>query len=67
MPLLIKSSVLPYDETTDDGVDGDGATVPSDNTTSTNQSDREAKYVLDVDDLSWTVVNRGSNKSKTRT
>ncbi len=51
-------------------VDGDSATVPH---------KKNCKYkaicligscasnVLDNDDLGWTVVNRGSNKSKTKT
>jgi hypothetical protein len=54
----------------DDGVDGNGATVTRDNTASTKticSIGSCASYVLDDDDLGWTVVNRGSNKSKTKT
>ena len=54
----------------DDGVDGNGATIPHDNTASTNvicSIGSCANNVLDDDDLGWTVVNRGSNKSKTKT
>ena len=54
----------------DDGVDGEGAIVPRDNTASTKticSIGSCASYVLDDDDLGWTVVSRGSNKSKTKT
>ena len=54
----------------DDGVDSTGATVPRDNTASTKticSIGSCASYVVDDDDLGWTVVNRGSNKSKTKT
>ncbi len=54
----------------DDGVDGDGATVPRDNTASTKticSIGSCASCVLDDDDLGWTIVNRGSNKSKSKT
>jgi hypothetical protein len=54
----------------DDGVNGDGATVPRNNTASTKaicSIGLCASYVLDDDDLGWMVVNRGSNKSKTKT
>jgi hypothetical protein len=53
-----------------DGVDGDGAIVSCDNTASKKaicSIGSCASYVLDDDDLGWTVVNRGSNKSKTKT
>ncbi len=54
----------------DDGVNGDGATVSHDNTANTKaicSIGSCASYVLDDYDLGWTVVNRGSNKSKTKT
>jgi hypothetical protein len=54
----------------DDSVDGDGATVPRDTTASTKaicSIGSCSSYVLGDDDLGWTVVNRGSNKSKTKT
>ena len=55
----------------DDSVDGDGATtVPRDTTASTKAIcliGSCSSYVLDDDDLGWMVVNRGSNKSKTKT
>ena len=54
----------------DDGVDGDDATVHRDNTASTKaicSIGLCSSYVLGDDDLGWTVVNRGSNKSKTKT
>jgi hypothetical protein len=54
----------------DDSVDGDGATVPRNTTASTKaicSIGSCSSYVLGDDDLGWTVVNRGSNKSKTKT
>ncbi len=54
----------------DDSVDGVGATVLRDTTASTKAIcliKSCSSYVLDDDDLGWTVVNRGSNKSKTKT
>jgi hypothetical protein len=54
----------------DDGVDGDGATVSCDKTASTKaicSIGSRASNILDDDDLGWTVVNRGSNKSKSKT
>jgi hypothetical protein len=52
------------------GVDVDGATVPCDNTVGTNTIRSIGscnRNVLDDDDLGWTVMNRGSNKLKTKT
>ncbi len=54
----------------DDNVGGDGATVPRNTTASTKaicSIGSCSSYVLDDDDLGCTVVNRGSNKSKTKT
>jgi hypothetical protein len=55
----------------DDGVDGDDTTAPRDKTASTNAICLiglcATKYVLDDDDLGWTVANRGSNKSEIKT
>jgi hypothetical protein len=54
----------------DDSVDGDGATVLRDTTASTKaicSIGLCSSYVMDDDDLGWTVVNRDSNKSKTKT
>jgi len=55
----------------DDSVDGVGATTVLRDTTASTKAICLIKscssYVLDDDDLGWTVVNRGSNKSKTKT
>ena len=55
----------------DDGVDGDDTTASRDKTASTNAICLiglcATKYVLDDDDLGWTVANRGSNKSEIKT
>ena len=53
----------------DGGADGDNATVSRDNTASKKaicSIGSCASNVLDYDDLGWTIVNRGSNKSKSK-